>query len=359
MLDIGISAVNTRRKGLELHKALEIGILHCIPNPTQLTMRIRSSSLLSLCVLCSWCLECECAFSFNALSSETSRRRSQRLQRSSISDNSSNDRLEKKQSFFQPVDLTPVAFGTSPDALPPPPPLAAGKDELQLPLYQLALAGSLTTLIADVSMHPVDCIKTLQQSDVGIGLSLGQAAQQLWDSYGLLGFYHGFITYGVSDGSGGALKFAVWELWKQQSKSFPLAEKLSGLYILMGAALAFVASSVLIVPGELLKQNMQMGHYDSLLGAVHGIYTTSGLPGFFTGYEGVLYRDIPYTMLELGLYDLFKSLIDSRRPDDKQPSAWEEVAAAAATGGITATMTTPIDVVKTKLMVDAEYSGDS
>lgn len=238
-------------------------------------------------------------------------------------------------------------------------------------------------------MHPIDCIKTLQQSNVALQLGLDtnfvKAATYLYTSYddGILAFYHGFLTYAMSDAMGGALKFAVWELWKQQKPqqtssnnndhetTATLPQQIfTALYLLVGAALAFVASSVVIVPGELVKQQLQMNKYDGLVNALVGIYNSNngGLLAFFAGYEGVLYRDIPYTMLELGLYELFKSIVVQVRYNDTKDDehgppqtlqAWEEVAAAAVTGGLTAFCTTPFDVIKTKLMVDSEYANYS
>jgi len=35
----------------------------------------------------------------------------------------------------------------------------------QLPLWRLALAGGVATMIGDAALHPMDCIKTLQQND--------------------------------------------------------------------------------------------------------------------------------------------------------------------------------------------------
>lgn len=156
------------------------------------------------------------------------------------------------------LDVTPIAFGT------PPEPLlleeftdagtvgdlvdttAADADTHRLPLYQLALAGSFTTFFADVMLHPMDCIKTVQQSDSGVGLSLLLAAQYLWKTAGVTGFYHGFLTYGISDALGGALKFSVWELWRKTTAEWQPAY----LYLWIGAALAFLPSSMLGVPGE-------------------------------------------------------------------------------------------------------------
>jgi hypothetical protein len=148
------------------------------------------------------------------------------------------------------LDLTPVAFETSleTDAGSTAVTTNTNADtaDIRLPLYQLALAGSFTTFFADISMHPMDCIKTVQQSDSGVGLSLFLAAQYLWTTSGIAGFYHGFLTYAGADAVGGALKFSVWELWKQTT----VDKRPTYLYMWMGATLAFVSSSFVIVPGE-------------------------------------------------------------------------------------------------------------
>lgn len=262
------------------------------------------------------------------------------------------------------ADLTPLAFGSVPDRLSDDLVIQSGQrstsdaatSSLRLPLWQLAVAGSLTTFMADVTMHPIDCVKTLQQSDSGLDLNFIQTALFLYERSGWVGFYSGFATYATSDAIGGALKFSVWEFWKRSS---PALEGLVAiLYLWIGAALSFVASSFVIVPGELLKQQLQMNRYSNLFEAVSGIFASHGIGGFFVGYEGVLYRDVPYTMLELGLYEIFKNVLDRLRRDSG-PSAWKEIAAAAATGGITALATTPFDVIKTKLMVDTAYENAS
>ena len=56
-----------------------------------------------------------------------------------------------------------------------------------------------------------------------------------------------------------------------------------------------------MVPGELIKMRLQIGRYTGLGHALRSIYSTSGIAGFYTGYWAVCLRDIPYTMLELGL----------------------------------------------------------
>lgn len=43
-------------------------------------------------------------------------------------------------------------------------------------IWKLAMLGAIASLISDVAMHPTDCVKTLQQSDEGMGLSMTAAA---------------------------------------------------------------------------------------------------------------------------------------------------------------------------------------
>jgi len=79
----------------------------------------------------------------------------------------------------------------------------------KLTSIDLALAGALATMIGDASMHPIDCIKTLQQSNEGIGLNMVAAAKRIWKTNGVGGFYSGIATYVISDGMAGAIKFAT------------------------------------------------------------------------------------------------------------------------------------------------------
>ena len=110
--------------------------------------------------------------------------------------------------------------------------------------------------------------------------------------------------------------------------------KMLPLLLFVGAALAFVASSITLVPGEVLKQALQMEQYESLPAAVQGIYQHSGWAGFYTGYEAVLCRDVPYTMLELGLYELFKRFTVETSMAQKGPYNDKEAAATTATPGV-------------------------
>jgi len=138
-----------------------------------------------------------------------------------------------------------------------------------------------------------------------------------------------------------------------------------GLSIFICAGLAFLAASTIIVPGELIKQRMQMGQISSIWDGCTSIYNADGILGFYKGFTPLCMRDVPYTMLELGLYDFLKRTYSDMRNNDRKDGAevsltqMEEICAAAMTGGIAGYVTTPFDTLKTKLMVDDQmmYTG--
>eukprot|EP00592_Proboscia_alata_P007630 CAMPEP_0194353648 /NCGR_PEP_ID=MMETSP0174-20130528/1940_1 /TAXON_ID=216777 /ORGANISM="Proboscia alata, Strain PI-D3" /LENGTH=344 /DNA_ID=CAMNT_0039122291 /DNA_START=100 /DNA_END=1134 /DNA_ORIENTATION=+ len=218
----------------------------------------------------------------------------------------------------------------------------------------LALAGAVATMIGDAMMHPIDCIKTLQQSDEGYGLNMIQVGKQIFQSDGLKGFYSGLGTYVLSDGGAGALKFAAYEALKSYTTS-NIPEEYQGSALFGCAALAFIASSIIIVPGELLKQRLQMGQISSVYEGITNILKNEGFLGLFKGYSGVCLRDIPYTMLELGIYDNLKNAFLKHNKTHGQidgNNAKITIIAAAIAGGFTGFLTAPLDTIKTKIMVD-------
>eukprot|EP00529_Nitzschia_sp_RCC80_P025209 CAMPEP_0113464820 /NCGR_PEP_ID=MMETSP0014_2-20120614/13402_1 /TAXON_ID=2857 /ORGANISM="Nitzschia sp." /LENGTH=532 /DNA_ID=CAMNT_0000356921 /DNA_START=35 /DNA_END=1633 /DNA_ORIENTATION=- /assembly_acc=CAM_ASM_000159 len=270
----------------------------------------------------------------------------------------------------------------------------------QLAIWKLAAAGAVATVIGDVSIHPIDSIKTLQQSDEGLGMSLGTAAYIMYSQFGgISAFYKGFLTYGICDGIGGALKFATYEGLKRQTEQrLSLItddddsvdneelvvnnmdkETILQILLFIFAGMSFVVSSIVTVPGELLKQHLQMGHYVGFWDALTAIIQSSdggGIADLYTGYDGVFVRDVPYTAMELGLYDLFKTTYvteqlkkQQQQQDESSPvqtsaadfplKASEQLLIAGLTGGVAGFLTTPFDTVKTKLMVDVDFAGMS
>jgi hypothetical protein len=96
--------------------------------------------------------------------------------------------------------------------------------------------------------------------------------------------------------------------------------------------------------------------------ALGNIVQTEGIRGLYVGYCATLVRDVPYTMLELGMYENLKKFIQSmKKPTinadgSNKLSTTDELLAAAITGGIASFFTTPLDLIKTKLMMQVSES---
>jgi Mitochondrial carrier protein. len=144
--------------------------------------------------------------------------------------------------------------------------------------------------------------------------------------------------------------------WLKKIIKDKVPEEHQGKVIFAAAAVAFLASSVVLVPGELLKQRLQMGQISSVRQGIPYIFQKEGILGFYAGYSGVCLRDVPYTMLELGVYDNFKSMY-LKFKNRTESNKWDELLAAAVSGGITGLLTAPLDNIKTKLTVEVGYNG--
>eukprot|EP00566_Odontella_aurita_P010076 CAMPEP_0113574384 /NCGR_PEP_ID=MMETSP0015_2-20120614/27120_1 /TAXON_ID=2838 /ORGANISM="Odontella" /LENGTH=426 /DNA_ID=CAMNT_0000477521 /DNA_START=76 /DNA_END=1356 /DNA_ORIENTATION=- /assembly_acc=CAM_ASM_000160 len=232
----------------------------------------------------------------------------------------------------------------------------------------LAVAGAIATMIGDACLHPIDCVKTLQQSGSGASLGFVAAGRKIFADQGVGGFYSGLGTYIAADGGAGAVKFATYEVIKKWV-SDRVPEEYVGAALFGCAAAAYMASSVVLIPGELIKQRMQMGQASGFTSAVSSIWKNDGITGFFAGYQGVWLRDIPYTALELGIYDNIKTAFLKYRKNKAaaegggdgaaaEISQADEIIAGGIAGGITGYLTNPLDLIKTKLMVEGDlYSG--
>ena len=231
-----------------------------------------------------------------------------------------------------------------------------GENSGGLSTIDLLICGGIATAAGDLALHPIDTIKTIQQAS-HISMSMFGACKKIVQDLGPFGFYAGVAPYVTMDGLAGSIKFATYEAAKKLVN--PLLPRFMIPYShFLCAATAFMSCSVVLVPGELLKQRLQAGVAKTLAGGMKQIWITEGWKGFFTGYKATLIRDVPYTMLELGLYENFKSLI--RWHNNKETlSQGDELMAAAVTGGIVGFLTNPLDLVKTRLMTGSptEYKG--
>jgi solute carrier family 25 (mitochondrial S-adenosylmethionine transporter), member 26 len=249
---------------------------------------------------------------------------------------------------FSPFCARPAAAGAEKKAATRGPlqrllltPLADG-----LNLAEHMVAGAAASGAATLAMHPLDTIKTSAQA-AGVGAMV--AARGRLRESGLMGLYRGVGASCGSQVPAGSVKLAAFEgvtQWLRRERPEWGAVSVE----LVSAAMAFVVCSVVLVPGEVVKQRLQAGIVKSGgKGVIRGIVEKEGVRGLYSGYAATLARDVPYTMLEFGLFAQFKRF-GRRLLGRERLSVQEEWAIGGVAGGCTGWVTTPLDLAKTKLM---------
>ncbi|KAG8832189.1 S-adenosylmethionine transporter [Serendipita sp. 399] len=84
---------------------------------------------------------------------------------------------------------------------------------------------------------------------------------------------------------------------------------------------------------------------------------TQGWRGFYKGFELTIMREIPFTSIQFPVYEFLKlKLADILGRERGKLRAYEAALCGSLAGGIAAASTTPLDVLKTRVMLDIKAS---
>ncbi|KAK2438715.1 S-adenosylmethionine carrier 1, chloroplastic/mitochondrial [Trifolium repens] len=212
-------------------------------------------------------------------------------------------------------------------------------------LFEGIIAGGTAGVVVETALYPIDTIKTRLQAARG--------GEKLL----LKGLYSGLAgnLAGVLPAS--ALFVGVYEPAKQKLlRMFP--ENLSAFAHLTAGAIGGIAASFVRVPTEVVKQRMQTGQFTSASNAVRFIASKEGFRGFYAGYGSFLLRDLPFDAIQFCLYEQIRlGYMLAARRNLNDP---ENAIIGAFAGALTGAITTPLDVIKTRLMVQGpanQYKG--
>ncbi|XP_047982737.1 S-adenosylmethionine carrier 1, chloroplastic/mitochondrial-like [Salvia hispanica] len=212
-------------------------------------------------------------------------------------------------------------------------------------LYDSAVAGAAAGTVVEAVLYPVDTIKTRLQAVRGGGEIV------------LKGLYSGLAgnLAGVIPAS--ALFIGVYEPTKQKLLDiFP--QNLSAVAHLAAGAIGGAASSIVRVPTEVIKQRIQTGQFASAPEAVRVIVAKEGFRGLFAGYGSFLLRDLPFDAIQFCIYEQLR--IGYKLAARRDLNGPENAIIGAFAGAITGAVTTPLDMVKTRLMIQGsakQYDG--
>ena len=171
---------------------------------------------------------------------------------------------------------------------------------------------------------------------------------------GFRGIYNGLLSAAVGSAPGAALFFSTYETQKGVLGQF--LGKESSMTHMTAAGFGEIMACLARVPTENVKQNLQAGRYATTRQAVTAIAAQGGLlGGFYTGYWTTCLREIPFSFIQFPIWEGIKSYCA-----DKQGYAATSLQSSFAgsfSGGIAAALTTPLDVIKTRLMLKCSPDG--
>jgi solute carrier family 25 (mitochondrial S-adenosylmethionine transporter), member 26 len=201
-------------------------------------------------------------------------------------------------------------------------------------------AGGCAGTAVDVCLFPLDTIKTRLQSSAGFR-----------KAGGFTGVYRGLGAAAAASAPAAAVFFQSYVTMKGY-----LLEQNKGMWApsahMAAAAFGEVTSALVRVPFEIVKQQLQAHVYASNTAAVKALLTPNGMSGMLRSYVSLVSREIPFSLLQYPLYEFFKSkAIESSGPEGST-AGWKLSLCGSLAGGLAAAATTPLDVAKTRVMLD-------
>lgn len=230
------------------------------------------------------------------------------------------------------------------------------------PIISCILAGGFGGAIGDSSMHSLDTVKTRQQ-----GLLFNPKYKRMIPAYATIikeegffrGLYGGYTPAILGSFPSTATFFGTYELSKRAMIGWGVNDTIA--YFVAGV-LGDLSLSIFYVPSEVLKTRLQLqGRYNNpytrgsgynyrgLIDAVRSISKTEGTSALTYGYKETLLRDLPFSALQFAFYEKFRQLAIQYNNADEDLPIYLELFTGAAAGGLAGTLTTPLDVIKTRI----------
>jgi len=214
----------------------------------------------------------------------------------------------------------------------------------EVPFLVSLVSGGIAGLVCDISLYPLDTIKTRLQSPQGF-----------LKSGGFRGIYSGLSAAAAGSAPSAALFFSTYDtlnahiIKNYENVPTPISHMFS-------ASCGEVMACLVRVPTEVVKQRLQAGLSTSFSSTISNVISSDGFWGFYRGFGITIFREVPFSLLQFPMYEILKSKIKQYRNDGTCPSSYAAMC-GSITGGISAALTTPMDVVKTRIMLRADSTG--
>ena len=239
------------------------------------------------------------------------------------------------------------------------------------------MASGMAAAVVKTILQPFDTIKTMMQAQRG-RITPIMAFRDVVQTRGLTGLWSGLGITIVGSAPSVAIYFGCYSSFKQHiGQALPQPEyKL--VVVALSAMCGNTIASVFRVPYEVIKQRMQYGLHRSAFEAIRHSFKHEGAFGLFADGKlaSQIIRDVPYAMVTLVSYEVLQTFFarrarehsakglssdwESDGPDtsgkgESQARPMTDAVCGACAGGIGTICTTPMDVIKTRMMTTKQF----
>jgi len=224
------------------------------------------------------------------------------------------------------------------------------------------LAGAAARAASQSTIHPLDTLKVRMQAPkrASSGGVPSAACAGSGSKYGLGAGGRSTVASlykGVGGAAGGAglaigTYFAFYgaaSRFLEQHTDLP-----ASLRAFLAGAAGAVGSSFVKVPAAVCIRSVQAGLYPSVVAAAACITRAAGARGLYTGYLPTVLEDVPDMAVKFAAYESMR-LAHARLTGKArgEASRLEDGLMGGAAGALAAAATTPLDVLKTRMMCSA------
>nr|XP_022298968.1 S-adenosylmethionine mitochondrial carrier protein-like [Crassostrea virginica]XP_022298969.1 S-adenosylmethionine mitochondrial carrier protein-like [Crassostrea virginica] len=199
-----------------------------------------------------------------------------------------------------------------------------------------ALAGGCAGMSVDVTLFPLDTVKTRLQSEVGFARAGG-----------FRGIYSGLSSVIAGSFPTAGLFFCAYEGVKVFGGRH-VSERWDPAIHMTAASAGEVTACLIRVPVEVVKQRAQASRFSSSA-ILSETLKTEGVRGLYRGYISTVLREIPFSFIQFPLWEYLKKTWSSIQGNPVDP--WQSSICGAFSGCVAAGITTPLDVAKTRIML--------
>ena len=204
-------------------------------------------------------------------------------------------------------------------------------------------------------LHPLDTIKTRMQLSPHLRKALSPSLPSLSNLYrGLLPSLVGNVPYHT-------ITFGAYEVFKSKLQiQYPNIEP-AKIYV-ASSILADLVGSLIFAPTEVIKQQLQGGVHKHFCSAIANTVRDSGILGLYRGYAGMIGRDVIFRTIQLPSYEIVKDVYfkkfaknkTEKQIKSKELEPFESMMIGAISSSLSAALTNPIDVIKTRIMTNKD-----